>query len=353
MRIIKLQAPRISAHHIKQHITCIRPKRVGGPNVSLEQRDNKIIANNYGHGGFGWTFLPGSVRYSIEQLSIHLTTHHLIEKRVTVIGAGCYGLLSAIWLHEQGFQVRIVAEETEQLASHKAAGSASVIAIKASKAQQPLMDQLEVASHCFYHQAVTRRHDLFADVKQLPVYMLHEGNPHYFYPMVDAGVMPEPETVMINFGATSYQAKRFETFFIETINTMNRFMQQIEQYRIPIERRKITDLNTLSDPIIFNCSGLGARTWDQTQIVPVQGHLVMLQDQPLDELQYILYAHIKINGKLREVSWTPKNGGMLGGSALNFQDKLDTNQEQAGLIIERALHFFGITNSDSSHILMQ
>ncbi len=343
MHTIKLTPPTLLSENINQHITCIRPKRVGGPRIAHEQWKDKTIIHNYGHGGFGWTLLPGSVLHAFKLLEEAITKNPSLQyqKKITVIGAGCMGLLTAILLHNRGWQVTIVAEQITTLTSHKAAGSASVIAIKASKENQPLMNQIAVNSYLFYQEAIRSNNPLFTGVKQLPVYMIHEGTPNYQYPMINAGIMEEPEEVMLDFGAATYKAKKFDTFFIETTIVMQTFMDAIKEHNILLIQKKVTDFSELSDHIIFNCSGLGARAWDKELIVPVQGHLVMMQNQPLEELQYILYAHIKIEGKVREISWTPKNGGMLGGSAFNFQDKLETNPTESSAIIERAKIFFG------------
>ncbi len=343
MNTIKLTPPMLNASNIRQHITCIRPKRVGGPRIEQEIVHNKLMIHNYGHGGFGWTLLPGSVLHSINLLEETIEQSTLLNpsKKVTIVGAGCMGLLTALLLHERCWQVTIIADQTASLTSHKAAGSSAVIAIKASQSNQPLMDQIAIDSYRFYQKAITTKDPLFSGIKQLRVYMIHDGTPDYRFPLIHAGLMQQPEEVIIDFGKTAYKAKEFDTFFIETTIVMQNFMDKVIALKIPIINKKIMSFDEIEDSIVFNCTGLGARSWDKTLIVPVQGHMVMMQNQSLEGLQYIIYAHIKIDGKMREISWTPKNGGMLGGTAFNFQDKLDINLEQSNTIIERARKFFG------------
>ena len=37
--------------------------RIGSPRLGIIKINNKVIANNYGHGGSGWTIGPGSAEY--------------------------------------------------------------------------------------------------------------------------------------------------------------------------------------------------------------------------------------------------------------------------------------------------
>lgn len=341
--MIKLTPPNLSDDHIQSHITCVRPKRQGGARIESQYFTDKLVIHNYGHGGFGWSLLPGSVLHAIALLDQALQNNPSWagSKNVTVLGAGCYGLLTAIFLHERGWNVTIIAEQTDELASHKAAGSLAVIAIKASKTNQPLMDQMAVDSYVFYKNAAARKDAMFAGSTPIPVYKIHDGTPNYRYPLVAAGVMPEPEDVVINFGnEKSYAAKKFDTFALDTARLMQDFKDKILRYEIPVITKKITAFAEVSAPVIFNCTGLGARAWDDVAIVPVQGHLVRVKNQPTDALGYMVYAHVRIDGKLREITWTPKDGGMLGASVVNWEERLDTNAELADAIIQYARIFF-------------
>ena len=336
--MINLTPPLLDPRNIDRNIVCIRPKRQGGARIETEQWNNKLVVHNYGHGGFGWSLLPGSVAHALSLFheAIKQEPARAVSKKVTVIGAGCYGLLTALLLHESGWDVSIVAEQTEQLTSHKAAGSLAVIAIKASAANQALMDRMAVDSYLLYKKFP------YAGVNPLSVYMIHEGTPDYRYPLIAAGVMSKPDEVVVGFGnGVTYKAKRFDTFFLDTTVIMQELANKVLAYNIPVTKKKIISFADIESPTIFNCAGLGARAWDTKEIVPVQGYLVGLKNQPAASLNYIIYAHIKIDGRLREISWTPKGGGMLGGSVVNGEDRLDANPELGDAIVRRAQIFFG------------
>ena len=102
-RTIYLTPPSISEDHIQEKIVCIRTHRERIFQITSELKDEKLICHNYGHGGAGWTFLFGSVPESIRQLNTQLQSNPSYKsKPICVIGAGCYGLLTAIELARAG-----------------------------------------------------------------------------------------------------------------------------------------------------------------------------------------------------------------------------------------------------------
>ena len=122
-KIINLTPPRFEPENIKEKIICIRAHRERIFNVSHEKLGDNHIFHNYGHGGAGWTFLFGCVPESIRQFEEKLSENSLLKnKPICVIGAGCYGLLTAIHLACTGYPVQIIARETEDIPSYKAAG---------------------------------------------------------------------------------------------------------------------------------------------------------------------------------------------------------------------------------------
>lgn len=122
IRIIKLTPPRLSAENIDEQVICIRPHRERIFKISTETYHDKIIFHNYGQGGAGWTFLFGCVNESIRLFEKEAERSDLKHKPIGVIGAGCYGLLTAILLRQKGYQVSIVAKEIDAIASYKSAG---------------------------------------------------------------------------------------------------------------------------------------------------------------------------------------------------------------------------------------
>lgn len=53
VEIRKITPPRLDNAHLGKKILCHRPMRYGSPNMSIEYKENKLIAHNYGHGENG------------------------------------------------------------------------------------------------------------------------------------------------------------------------------------------------------------------------------------------------------------------------------------------------------------
>ena len=49
-----------------------------------------------------------------------------------------------------------------------------------------------------------------------------------------------------------------------------------------------TEISTLSEPVVFNCTGLGSRTlFNDTGLEPVRGQLTILEPQPAVDYVYL------------------------------------------------------------------
>ena len=83
----------------------------------VESIDDKIIVNNYGHGGSGWTLGPGAAKYVISLLQQQYNARQLSKNTpLAVIGAGAIGLFTALELNNQGYtDITIYAENFDDL----------------------------------------------------------------------------------------------------------------------------------------------------------------------------------------------------------------------------------------------
>lgn len=124
IEVRKIIPPNLEITHLGKKILCHRPMRHGSPNMSVEQKDGKVIAHDYGHGGSGWTLGPGSAAY-VNNLLINSTYAVDLKKDtpITIIGAGALGFFTAYDLLQKGYKnITIVAEKFDSLTSHNAGG---------------------------------------------------------------------------------------------------------------------------------------------------------------------------------------------------------------------------------------
>jgi D-amino-acid oxidase len=350
LRTVHLTPPQLSPEHIAEKITCIRAHRERIFNTQTTLQDNKLICHNYGQGGAGWTFLFGCVNESIRQFEQKLQEHeHLQNQPITIIGAGCYGLLTAITLKRMGYAVRIVAKETEGLSSHKAAGFFFPRARKCSTEEEiAIFSTRGIESYRTYQQIIAGTHPFIkAGPKLLPAYYGLDIDPG-FAPYIAQNLVAAPEKVIIDFATgNQYQALEYHLVFIDAAQMMQELHRATRELRIPTIQQEIKKFTDIPESIIFNCAGLGARelTTDK-RIVPVQGHLITLKDQPMEQLQYMInmkVAQQSPRGYLRDelIYFAPKCSGILGITFIRGEDSPTANQHEFDRLLERCKTYFG------------
>jgi D-amino-acid oxidase len=361
---VTLKPPRID--DIAVATACNRPRRAEGVNISLQTIDNKTVVHCYGHGGFGFTTLFGSIQ---EALALLLATNPDKQTLICVIGSGCMGLTMAIELRRHGFDnVSIVTKEVFDITSWRAGGffdpgTGSESApedqhhLKLGLATYHTLQAIEQGNHPYLTQAVVKRMPIYypADI-QCGVEVLEKLN-----------MMPASELVTITFdnGATHHGYKKQMTYFINVTELMKQLWTQILELNIPVVEQEIQDFAQCAEPIICNCSGLGSRKLNNdATIYPARGHFFMLNAQPHEGAgEYMLFTKVVQNttvpadGKKEYVYFFPKPAfigadghevscsGMLGGtfiptSELSAADIEKLDEQEFKKLAERARLFF-------------
>ena len=350
-RTINLIPPLISPDHIKEKITCIRAHRERIFQVFTQNFENKWIFHNYGQGGAGWTFLFGCVNESIRQFESRLNNLTLRNKAICVIGAGCYGLLTAVSLAHKGYDVRVVAKNLENISSYKAAGFFFPRPRKSSTPQEiAIFRSMGLESYISYQKIIDQAHP-FINIgpKILPAYYGLDIDPG-FSPCIADGLINCPEKVTIDFGNNKvYEAMEYKTIFINSNIIMEELQRNIIELGITINKREINSFKEIDEPIIFNCTGLGAKNLaEDKRIVPVQGHLITLKNQPnIEDLQYMINFKVNtVNSKQMAkdelIYYAPKESGILGITFIGGQDSLTANQHEFERLMERGKNYFGV-----------
>ena len=129
---------------------------------------------------------------------------------------------------------------------------------------------------------------------------------------------------------------------------MQELWRVFNECAIPIERREICSFDEVQESIIFNCAGMGAKklTHD-ARIIPVQGHLITLKNQPdVAALQYLLNVKVVMRdeqGRERDelIYFAPNGEGILGVTFLRGQSEASANQHEFERLLKRCRDFFG------------
>jgi D-amino-acid oxidase len=282
-----LKPPRLDVKHLGTKTICYRPTRQHTPAMNATKIGTQILANHYGHAGFGWIMAPGSTPFVLDQLETLLPTNAQ-SLAITVIGGGVIGLTAAYQLTQRGYtHITVIAEQTANLTSHKAVGFFSPsIDLGRSWMTEEVQDMLR-ASYLFYTEIMAGINPYFSadSALLLPMYTTK--------PQKSAvSLSPHPvEETIVDFGTGAHHPMlKQEGGLLINVSLMMRQLRAILEKRgVHFVTEKITDLAAVDSPVIINCTGLGAAELvHDTGVVPTQGHLLHLIDQPAEALEYLI-----------------------------------------------------------------
>lgn len=365
--VVQLTPPTINAHTILKTITCTRPMREGCFNISFESLCGKTVIHCYGHGGSGWTTLFGSIEKAIELFE------ELPKKNshtpIRVIGSGCMGLTAAIELTKKGYTVAgITTKELYDTPSWTAAGYFGLVSLQTSPEEQDQVTELGIRTFATYQLIEQANHPYLTKetVRYLPVYCSKETDSG-IEGLEQRGYIPSHEEVTLDFGngVCHRNMIKYMTYFMDTTKLMQQLLGEVHRLQIPIELQEVHSFEDLQEEIIFNCSGLGGRDLNRdSRIIPVRGHLILLDNQPnTTHMEYnMIYTKVHWQDREEYVYLFPKGmsitadhieglpcQGVLGGSFVLGTDQLSPIQlieldelEFKNLLERNSLFFHGI-----------
>ena len=276
---LRLAAPNLADDQVLRFVAGIRPYRKGGVRIERETVGNKTVIHNYGHGGAGYTLSWGSAHAAVDLLP----RGHSVE--CVVLGAGVVGLSTAAVLLERGSRVRIVAKAFPPHTTSDIAGaewSPDIVERGYTEAEQRRFDAMLRTSWKRFQKL---RGDRWG-ITQRPIYEAND---------VVSGLDELPKGIMspaVNLRslpfAPHHRGRVFQTFLIEAPLYLQQLLSQVKSTGARLEQRTLESplsLTEFSEPVIFNCLGLGAgAAFDDKAVVPIRGQLVHLRPQALPYL---------------------------------------------------------------------
>jgi len=318
----------------------LRPHRDSGFVVRADRLDEKTVIHNYGHGGAGY-----SLSWGTGALVADLAMAHT-ERRAAVIGCGIVGLTAARQLQRRGFDVTIYAASLPpETTSNMAWAAFTPVSglISAERRTPEWDDQFRRAVEIAY-----RQHQLLAG-SRYGVSWIDD-----YSPVVDpnsprrrsavsgdeagAGLLGPATTlgrIMLGPGehpfATPY-ASRTPSLRFEPSIYLDALMRDVIEFGGRIVVRAFDtprDLMSLSESLLVNCAGLGAKTlFGDEELVPVKGQLTVLVPQA--DVTY------SAGGMM------PRSDGIvLGHVSQRGVWSLDVDEAERKRVVDGAIAFFG------------
>ena len=273
-------APRVSADRIVRVIVGHRPYRPSGFVVRRDEFDDKHVIHNYGHGGGGISLSWGSSALAVREAAV------LPVGNAAVMGSGIMGLTTARLLQEAGWNVTIYTRDpSRHSVSNVGAGQwAPTGVFEEGVASKAFEAQYQFAARIAHH-AYQNHVGAGYGVSFIENYYLGnaERNSYYLREMPELfssvrELEPDEHPFPVPY------VKQTVTMLIQPAQFLRRIKNDffIAGGKIVAKNfEALTDVLSLDESAIFNCTGLGAKAlFDDEELQPAKGQLVFLPPDP-------------------------------------------------------------------------
>jgi glycine/D-amino acid oxidase-like deaminating enzyme len=316
----------------------LRPHRSSGFLLRAESFAGKTLIQNYGHGGAGM-----SLGWGCGELVADIA-RETAHRRAAVIGCGSPGLTTARQLQQRGFAVTIYAatvppDTTSNLSLATFSPTAGLVS--AGHRTAAWDTQFRRAAEISYREMLRLRGSRYG-IGWIDSFTATE-DPAPPEPNADeASLLPEQfqaQPQVLEPGEhpfpTTY-ALRTRSLKIEPRTYLDALVSDVRQAggRIVVRRfADLTELATLGEPVIVNCTGLGSRAlFGDEELIPIKGQLTVLKPQP--EVRYRATAG--------GIGMMPRSDGIvLGNSQVRGDWSLEPDEALRQRVVTAAGDFFG------------
>jgi len=342
--MLRLPLVNVSWDRVIRTTIGLRPHRPSGFVLKADKLDGKTIIHNFGHGGAGMSLSWGTASMATDLAMAHT------ERKAAVLGSGVVGLTTARELQRHGFDVTIYAATVppDTTSNMSLAGFTPTSGLVDFQKRTPEWEaQFRQAVRIAY-----RRLQLLAG----PKYGVTWINNYAPTNNEQAGrgtnaLLPEEvqgARVILQPGEhpfpMKYAIERPE-MRIEPSIYLDALMDDFLIWGGKVVIRKFDsprDVTALTENLIVNCTGLGAKAiFDDPELVPLKGQLVVLMPQP--EITY------STSGGARQpttpdagfVHMMPRADGIiLGGTSIRDNWSFDIEEADRKRVVEAHIDLF-------------
>lgn len=322
--------PVLSRHdRITRTVVGLRPFRPQGFRLETERFGEKTVVHNYGHGGCGVTLSWGTSQRAA------VMAGQAGRQDVAVLGGGVMGLTSALILARRGHDVTVYADLMHPNTTSNVAGA---LWLPSSLYDTEAVDQTFLdlnwhvtrAAHRGFLPYVNRpgygvnwvRHCFVTNRVRETRNSLPGGDD--LYPGL------EVHTAETRFGY-AYE-ERYHTLMIDPDYYLDMLMKDAQLAGAKFISQRFETLDevlALAQPVIVNCTGLGARAlFGDDSLIPIRGQLTHLVPQP--EIDYS-YTAATPGGSL--YMFPRKTGLVIGGSHGRGDSSMEISAEELDRMI--------------------
>jgi len=328
----------------------LRPHRDAGFVLKPDTLDDRLLIHNYGHGGAGMSLAWGTGLMAAEFATEHQA------RQAAVIGCGSVGLTAARQLQRRGFDVTIyaLAVPPNVTSNMSLAGFTPASGLVEQDRRTDEWDaQYRRAAEISYRQLQLMAGpyfgvswlDNFTLSDQAPDPNRQQGNSGR--PSLNAGFDAGRE--LYGPGEHPFPTKyaiRSPSIRIEPNIYLDALVREFLLWGGHVVIRKFDaprDLMSLREPIIVNCTGLGARElFGDRELIPLKGQLSVLVPQP--EVNYHTQGGLRPQptqpGSLA-IHMMPRTDGIaLGGTSQRDVWTLEPDEGERQRVVESHMEVF-------------
>ena len=346
---INLPLVNISWDRVIRTTVGLRPHRPSGFVLKAEKFDDKTLVHNYGHGGtghsLGWGTGSLAADMALEQSA----------RQAAVIGCGTVGLTAARQLQRRGFDVTIYTQSVppDTTSNMALAAFTPTSGLISGEYTPEWLAQFRRAAEITYRQLQLLAGPQFG-VSWVDSYSMTNTEPQAGRPSGGEGGALLPAELrgsreVLGPGEHPFPSKyavRSPGIRIEPSIYLDALMREVVLFGARIVIRKFDtprDLMSLPEPVIVNCSGLGAKEiFGDRELIPIKGQLTVLVPQP--EINY------RTAGGVPDAPAAPggfgihmlprSDGIILGGTQERGVATLEPNDEARTRVVEGHIELF-------------
>ncbi len=285
---------KVSKDRLIRTVVGLRPYRSEGFVVRADRFGEKLLVHNYGHGGAGVTLSWGTSSLAVD-LARGL---HKSSDSIAVLGCGVIGLSTALLaqrrLRGEGAKITIYARDLPPETTSNVAGALwlPTSSYNPQKAGSKFLEQFQVACN-ISQRAFQLLVGADYGVRWIENYeLLTNTGAVDFDPPGGAHLYPERRIHKDRKRYFGYEhVKQYYTMIIEPsiyLKALLRDFYLAGGTVVVKEFRSLEELLNISESVIFNCTGLGAKAlFNDDDLIPVRGQLEVLLPQPEIDYSYL------------------------------------------------------------------